>query len=84
MECNFGQYFDVWPIHSSSRIVSFVAPPPAVFLSVAIINLAKKQADCETEKPEGELKVPECDARVYGLKPSSLLTTKRGKIEKER
>jgi hypothetical protein len=58
---------------SSSRIVSLA--PPVVFLSVAIINLAKKQAGCETEKPEGELKVPECDARVYGLKPSSLLTT---------
>jgi MFS-type transporter involved in bile tolerance (Atg22 family) len=62
-----------WALDGIARIVGFIAA--AVFLSTAIINLAKKQAGCVTEIPEGEVKAPECDAKVYGIKPSSLLTT---------
>jgi UMF1 family MFS transporter len=60
-------------LDSIGRLVIF--PAPGIFLTIALINLAKKEAGCETEIPEGDLKAPECNARVYGLKPSSLLTT---------
>jgi MFS-type transporter involved in bile tolerance (Atg22 family) len=60
-------------IDGISRIIGFIAA--AVFLSTAIINLAKEEAGCITDIPEGEQQSPECNARVYGLRPSSLLTT---------
>lgn len=62
-----------WALDGIARIVGFIAA--AVFLSTAIINLAKKEAGCVIEVPEGEVRAPECNAKVYGLKPSSLLTT---------
>ena len=62
-----------WCLDGVARIVGFIAP--AVYLSTAIINLAKLKAGCSIEIPEGEVKAPDCDGRVYGLKPSSLLTT---------
>jgi MFS-type transporter involved in bile tolerance (Atg22 family) len=56
-----------------ARIVGFIAA--AVFLSTAIINLAKQDAGCIIYATDNEQIVPECNARVYGLRPSSLLTT---------
>jgi MFS-type transporter involved in bile tolerance (Atg22 family) len=40
-----------------------------------MLRLAKEAAGCQTTVPEGETKVPECDGKVYGIRPSSLLTT---------
>jgi len=62
-----------WALDGIARIVGFIAA--AVFLSTAIINLAKKEAGCVIEIPEGETKAPECEEKIYGLRPSSLLTT---------
>jgi UMF1 family MFS transporter len=45
------------------------------FLLPALLKLAKLEAGCEIEAPEGEVKAPECHGKVYGIKPSSLLTT---------
>ncbi len=62
-----------WAFDGISRMVIFSSA--AVFLSTALINLAKRSVGCETEIPEGSNKVPECNEKVYGLKPSSILTT---------
>lgn len=62
-----------WCLDGVARIVGFIAP--AVYISTAIINLAKLKAGCSIETPEGEVTAPDCDGKVYGLKPSSLLTT---------
>ena len=45
------------------------------FLTTALMKMAKDAAGCETEIPEGETKVPECDNKIHGMKPSSLLST---------
>jgi MFS-type transporter involved in bile tolerance (Atg22 family) len=39
------------------------------------LKLAKDAAGCRVEPPEGETEPPECDARIYGIRPSSLLST---------
>lgn len=41
----------------------------------ALLYFAKLEAGCEVEVPEGETVVPECNETVYGLKPSSMITT---------
>mmetsp|Transcript_3029 Transcript_3029/g.7880 ORF Transcript_3029/g.7880 Transcript_3029/m.7880 type:complete len:626 (-) Transcript_3029:156-2033(-) len=41
----------------------------AVFVSTALLNLAKEAAGCETG-PDAE----ECEGKVYGMRPTSLLT----------
>jgi len=61
-----------WALDAVARSVALA---PLVFLSTAIVHLAKKEAGCPTEIPEGYMEAPECDGRVYGLRPSSLLTT---------
>ena len=45
------------------------------FLLPALLKMAKLEAGCEIEAPEGTNKVPECHGKVYGIRPSSLLTT---------
>jgi MFS-type transporter involved in bile tolerance (Atg22 family) len=40
----------------------------------ALLKLATDAAGCEVEPPEGETEIPECDKRIYGIKPSSLLS----------
>lgn len=63
-----------WAIDTVGRTVMFIAT--SVYVATTIISLAKKEAGCETEiADESSLKVPECDKRIYGMKPSSLLTT---------
>ena len=62
-----------WAVDVSGRSISFIGS--AAFLASTLLRLAKEAAGCETEPPEGETKVPECDGRVYGIRPSSLLTT---------
>ena len=36
---------------------------------------AKLEAGCQVELEEGQTELPECNETVYGLKPSSLITT---------
>jgi hypothetical protein len=45
------------------------------FVLPALLHFAKLEAGCEMEIPEGEVEIPECSETVYGLKPSSLITT---------
>eukprot|EP00521_Asterionellopsis_glacialis_P012499 CAMPEP_0195296266 /NCGR_PEP_ID=MMETSP0707-20130614/19093_1 /TAXON_ID=33640 /ORGANISM="Asterionellopsis glacialis, Strain CCMP134" /LENGTH=528 /DNA_ID=CAMNT_0040357729 /DNA_START=226 /DNA_END=1812 /DNA_ORIENTATION=+ len=60
-------------IDSMGRGVSFIAA--GAFLGASILRLAKLDAGCEVDPPPGETKVPDCNGRVYGIRPSSLLTT---------
>ena len=62
-----------WALDGVARLAIFSSA--AVFVSTALINLAKKSVGCLTEAPEGETSIPECDAKIYGLRPSSILTT---------
>jgi len=62
-----------WALDGIGRSVSFIAS--AVFVGTALLNLAKEAAGCETEIPEGETSLPECTGRIYGIRPSSILTT---------
>jgi MFS-type transporter involved in bile tolerance (Atg22 family) len=43
------------------------------FFATAILRLATEAAGCETDPPEGSNVVPECQNRVYGLRPSSYI-----------
>eukprot|EP00554_Chaetoceros_debilis_P012169 CAMPEP_0194120384 /NCGR_PEP_ID=MMETSP0150-20130528/43291_1 /TAXON_ID=122233 /ORGANISM="Chaetoceros debilis, Strain MM31A-1" /LENGTH=492 /DNA_ID=CAMNT_0038812485 /DNA_START=15 /DNA_END=1493 /DNA_ORIENTATION=- len=62
-----------WALNGAARMIAFVGP--GVFLATAIINLAKKEAGCVLEIPEGSSNAPECNERIYGLRPSSFITT---------
>lgn len=62
-----------WALDGMGRSVAFMGA--AVFGGTALLNLAKEAAGCETKPPEGQTDVPDCDGRVYGIRPSSLLTT---------
>lgn len=62
-----------WALDSMGRSVTFIGS--AAFLSTALLRLAKEAAGCETEADELTGKVPECHERIYGIRPSSLLTT---------
>jgi MFS-type transporter involved in bile tolerance (Atg22 family) len=61
-----------WALDGIARMVIFASA--AVFLSTSLINLAKRSVGCSTEIPEGSNKVPECNEKIYGLRPSSILT----------
>lgn len=56
-----------WCLDAIARVIGFIAP--AVFLSVTILRLAKLDAGCSVDTNE------ECTNRVYGLRPSSYITT---------
>jgi len=62
-----------WSLDAIGRAVAFIAA--GAFLAPALLRLAKEAAGCETEPPPGSNQVPDCDKRVYGFRPSSLLTT---------
>jgi UMF1 family MFS transporter len=62
-----------WALDGIGRAVQFVGA--GAFLGTALIRIAKEAAGCATEPPEGETVIPECNEKVYGIKPSSLLTT---------
>lgn len=62
-----------WALDGVARSIQFIGA--GAFLSTSLLRLAKEAAGCETEPPaEGEA-IPECNETVYGIKPSSLLTT---------
>jgi len=46
-----------------------------LILFQALLKLAKDAAGCEVDPPEGETVIPDCHERIYGIKPSSLLST---------
>lgn len=48
----------------------------AVFVSTALLKLAKEAAGCETESPNNDdaYVVPECNEKIFGMRPTSLLT----------
>lgn len=62
-----------WALDGIGRAVQFIGA--GAFLGTALIRIAKEAAGCATEPPEGETVIPECNEKVYGIKPSSLLTT---------
>jgi UMF1 family MFS transporter len=62
-----------WALDSVGRGVAFIGA--GAFLGTALLRLAKEAAGCETDPPPGSNKIPECLGRVYGIRPSSLLTT---------
>lgn len=62
-----------WALDSMGRAVTFIGS--AAFLGTALLRLAKEAAGCETEADDVTGKVPECYERIYGIRPSSLLTT---------
>jgi len=48
----------------------------AVFVSTALLKLAKEAAGCETALPENDdaYVIPECNEKIFGMRPTSLLT----------
>lgn len=54
-------------ITGSLGVMTFVVP--------ALMYFSKLEAGCAVEAPEGETQIPECTGTVYGMKPSSLITT---------
>jgi len=49
--------------------------PSPSFLLFRSSPFTELQAGCEVVPPEGETEIPECHGTVYGIKPSSLVTT---------
>jgi hypothetical protein len=62
-----------WALDSIATTIAFVGA--GAFLATALIKIAKDEAGCQIEKLPGESKLPDCNKKVYGLKPSSLLST---------
>lgn len=62
-----------WILDTCGR--GFTIAGGAAFLAPTLLRLAKEEAGCLTEPPEGETDVPECEGKIYGVRPSSLLTT---------
>mmetsp|Transcript_18090 Transcript_18090/g.51439 ORF Transcript_18090/g.51439 Transcript_18090/m.51439 type:complete len:552 (+) Transcript_18090:235-1890(+) len=62
-----------WALDGIGRAVSFIGS--GAFLGTALLRIATEAAGCLTEAPEGETEIPECNERIYGIRPSSLLTT---------
>jgi MFS-type transporter involved in bile tolerance (Atg22 family) len=62
-----------WALDGGARSIQFIGA--GAFLSTALLRLAKEEAGCATEPLPGETVVPECNETVYGIKPSSLLTS---------
>jgi hypothetical protein len=62
-----------WGLDIFARASAMVAI--GAFVGTALLRIAKEAAGCETQPPPGSTNVPECNGRVYGIRPSSLLTT---------
>jgi hypothetical protein len=64
-----------WALDIAARAVAFVTV--GAFVGTALLRLAKEAAGCETQPPAdgSSSSVPECNGKVYGIRPSSLLTT---------
>lgn len=55
--------------HSVANIAS------GAFVGTAMLHLAKEAAGCAVDPIPGTNEIPPCDNRIYGIRPSSLLTT---------
>lgn len=62
-----------WAIDGVGRAVQFIGA--GAFLGTALLRIAKEAAGCLVEPMDGERTVPPCDEKIYGIRPSSLLTT---------
>jgi hypothetical protein len=62
-----------WALDSIATTIAFVGA--GAFLATALLKIAKDEAGCQIEKLPGESKLPDCNEKIYGLKPSSLLST---------
>jgi len=62
-----------WALDGVGRAVPFIGS--GAFFGTALIRIAKEAAGCATEPPFGETLIPPCDEKIYGIKPSSILTT---------
>jgi MFS-type transporter involved in bile tolerance (Atg22 family) len=63
-----------WTLDSVARGVTVIGA--AVFVSTALLTLAKEAAGCETASPDNDdaYVIPECGGRIFGMRPTSLLT----------
>lgn len=64
-----------WTLDSAARGVTVMGA--AVFVSTALLKLAKEAAGCETvpeDTDDDSYVVPECNEKIYGMRPTSLLT----------
>jgi MFS-type transporter involved in bile tolerance (Atg22 family) len=62
-----------WALNDIGSYVSYIGVN--VFLGTALLQLATQAAGCSTELIPGTNQLPNCDKRVHGIRPSSLLTT---------
>jgi MFS-type transporter involved in bile tolerance (Atg22 family) len=58
-----------------SVATSIIYSGSGAFLVTTLIKLAKNAAGCAIETEEGESKLEECNAKIHGMKPQSLLST---------
>jgi len=79
--CNKFTKFFSFDGNNNARALALIKIPEAslwvassVYLSTAIIERAYADAGCMSEIPEGETEIPECHNRVFGIKPSSILS----------
>jgi MFS-type transporter involved in bile tolerance (Atg22 family) len=63
-----------WTLDASARGVTVMGV--AVFVSTALLKLAKEAAGCETASPDNDdaYVVPDCEEKIFGMRPTSLLT----------
>lgn len=67
------QEVTAWTLDSIARGV--IVMGAAVFVSTALLKLAYEAAGCETEPQHDDTyQVPECNEKVFGMRPTSLLT----------
>jgi MFS-type transporter involved in bile tolerance (Atg22 family) len=62
-----------WALDGIARSIPFIGA--GAFLSTSLLRLAKEAAGCEVVGSPEQVEMPECNETVYGIKPSSLLTT---------
>jgi MFS-type transporter involved in bile tolerance (Atg22 family) len=60
-------------LDQTGRTIAYIGV--AVFLGTALLQLATEAAGCPVGNLTGTNDIPHCDKRVYGVRPSSLLTT---------
>jgi MFS-type transporter involved in bile tolerance (Atg22 family) len=63
-----------WTFDASARGVTVIGA--SVFVSTALLKLAKEAAGCETASQDNDdaYVVPDCNEKIFGMRPTSLLT----------
>jgi len=62
-----------WLLSNTGHAVYLIGG--GAFIVPALMRLATEQAGCQTEPLPGEVSFPECHNKVYGMRPSSIITT---------